>query len=86
MKKLRPKLCAAVKQVREPPRKVRTSDGKNGNPTGKVSRPLIFIDARRETDVRRVRRPNDDGRPILPTRFGKTSQIRVFLRPELEIG
>ena len=60
MKKLRPKLCAAVKQVREPPRKVRTSDGKNGNPTEKVSRPSIFIGC-----------PLGNGRPT-----GQTSEWR----------
>ena len=86
MKKLRPKRCAAEKQVREPPRKVRTSDGKTEIRRERSVDLRFLSDVRRETDVRRVRRLNDDGRPILPTRFGKTSKICVFLRPEIEIG
>ena len=40
---------------------------------------LRFLpDFRRELDVRRVRRSNDDGRPNLATGVGKTFQIRVF--------
>src|ERR1041385_4133510 len=43
--------------------------------TGKISRRPIFGPViRRESDVR------------IATGFGKTFQIRVFLRPELEIG